>query len=85
MLKLLLGRSGTGKTAHLLNILQQEGTHRQQVLLVPEQQSHQLERTLCQLGGSAVSQYAEVLSFSRLTSRIFQAGGGMGVEELDGG
>ncbi len=85
MLKLVLGRSGGGKTTHLLQGLQEQGIHRPQIFLVPDQQSHQVERALCEMGGAQVSQYAEVLSFSRLCNRIFQHGGGMGIEELDGG
>ena len=53
--------------------------------MVPEQQSHEAERALCRAGGDQVSLYAEVLSFSRLANRIFQAAGGLGEEELDAG
>ena len=53
--------------------------------MVPEQQSHQAERALCRASGDGVSLYAEVLSFSRLANRIFQAAGGLGEEELDNG
>lgn len=85
MLKLILGRSGSGKTTAVLDGLCRRGQIRQQILLVPEQQSHEVERALCQRGGNQVSLYAEVLSFSRMANRIFLAGGGMGTEELDGG
>ena len=40
------------------------------VLLVPEQASHETERRLCAAGGSGTSLYAEVLSFTRLASRV---------------
>ena len=43
------------------------------------------ERALCRMGGDGVSRYAEVLSFSRLANRVFQAAGGLGEQELDGG
>jgi len=85
MLKLILGRAGTGKTAQVLHRLCEQGRERPQVLIVPEQRSHETERALCAAGGSAVSTYAEVLSFSRLASRIFQCAGGNGVTELDAG
>ena len=85
MLKLLLGRAGAGKTTAVLNRLCQRGQERPQVLLVPEQQSHETERALCAVGGPQASLYAEVLSFSRLANRVFQAAGGLGEEELDGG
>lgn len=84
MLKLLLGRAGTGKTHALLEaIAAQSG--RPQVLIVPEQHSHNMERQLCALGGNQVSLHAEVLSFTRLTSRVFSVYGGLAAPALDGG
>ena len=85
MLTLLLGRAGAGKTTVVLGRLCGAGQERPQVLLVPEQQSHETERALCGVGGPQASLYAEVLSFSRLANRIFQTAGGLGEEELDGG
>ena len=85
MLKLILGRAGTGKSTVVLHRLCAAGQERPQVLMVPEQQSHESERALCRVGGSGVSLYAEVLSFTRLASRVFQTAGGVGVEELDSG
>lgn len=85
MLKLILGRAGCGKTTTVLKRLCQAGRERRQVLMVPEQQSHQAERALCKAGGDEVSLYAEVLSFSRLANRVFLAAGGVGEPELDSG
>lgn len=85
MFKLLIGRAGAGKTTAVLRRLCQAGQERPQVLIVPEQQSHEMERALCRVGGPQASLYAEVLSFSRLSSRVFQAAGGLGEEELDAG
>lgn len=85
MLKLILGRAGCGKTTTVLKRLCQAGQERRQVLMVPEQQSHQAERALCKAGGDEVSLYAEVLSFSRLANRVFLAAGGVGEPELDSG
>ena len=85
MFKLLLGRAGTGKTTAVLKRLCRAGAERPQVLLVPEQQSHETERALCTVGGPQASLYAEVLSFSRLANRIFQTAGGLGEEELESG
>lgn len=83
MFKLLIGRAGSGKTTTVLNRLcQSEGD---QILLVPEQQSHETERALCATGGPQINLRAEVLSFSRLANRIFQRAGGLGEEELDAG
>ena len=85
MLKLILGRAGSGKTTAVYRRMCGAGAERPQVLLVPEQNSHEAERALCKVGGNGVSLYAEVLSFSRLSNRVFQAAGGLGEQELDGG
>ena len=76
MFKLLLGRAGAGKTTAVLERLCKAGGG--QVLLVPEQQSHEAERALCAAGGPQINLRAEVLSFSRLANRIFQKAGGLG-------
>ena len=85
MLRLMIGRAGCGKTTELLRRLVEAGKSRPQILLVPEQQSHEMERALCRVGGDGASLYGEVLSFSRLANRIFLAAGGMGEPELDQG
>ena len=85
MLKLILGRAGSGKTTTVLNRLCRAGQERPQVLLVPEQMSHESERALCRAGGPQACLFAEILSFSRLANRVFQTAGGLGEEELDNG
>ena len=70
MIKLLLGRAGTGKTRALLEAMA-AGDGRPQILIVPEQHSHSMERQLCAIGGSRVSLFAEVLSFTdRKSTRL---------------
>ena len=83
MLKLLLGRAGTGKTYTMLTAMGQ--ATRPQILIVPEQHSHDMERQLCAIGGNAVSLHAEVLSFTRLANRVFSTHGGLAAPTLDGG
>ncbi len=85
MLKLILGRAGSGKTTQVLRRICRPGQDKRQILMVPEQQSHEAERALCRFGGDGVSLYAEVLSFSRLANRVFLTAGGMGEPELDAG
>ena len=85
MLKLLLGRAGAGKTEAILAAMAARAGERPQVLLVPEQHSHDMERALCRAGGSAVSLGAEVLSFTRLAGRVFARYGGLAAPALDGG
>ncbi len=55
------------------------------ILLVPEQISHDTERELCRLAGDTASRYGEVLSFTRLASRIFAITGGAARQTMDGG
>lgn len=85
MLNLLLGRSGTGKTEQMLHTMAASHGGRQQVLLVPEPYSHDMERMLCAVGGNAVANYAEVLSFTRLANRVFSTAGGLAAPVLDPG
>ncbi len=54
-----------------------------QMILVPEQISHMLERRLCEVGGDGISQYAEILGFSRLALRVFSEYGGIAESETD--
>ena len=54
-----------------------------QILVVPEQFSHDAERRLCLRGGEQISRYAEVLSFSRLAARVFAVEGGTAESETD--
>ena len=84
MLHLLLGRSGTGKTRIMLETMAAHGGS-SQILIVPEQHSHDMERALCQVGGNSVSLHAEVLSFTRLANRVFSACGGLAAPTLDQG
>lgn len=85
MLKLLLGRAGTGKTTALLKAIAAAGGERPQLLIVPEQHSHDMERRLCAIAGNQVSRFAEVLSFTRLASRVFSVVGGLAAPTLDAG
>ena len=47
--------------------------------------SPSMERQLCAIGGSRVSLFAEVLSFTRLANRVFSVYGGLAAPALDGG
>ena len=85
MLKLLLGRAGTGKTTAILQTMAREGERRPQLLIVPEQHSHDAERRLCAVAGNAASLHGEVLSFTRLASRVFSVAGGIAEPTLDAG
>ncbi len=84
MLRLVLGRAGTGKTTTLYNQLAQavnEG--KPAILLVPEQFSFEAERTLYRKLGISNMRHVEVLSFTRLSEAIFRSLGGLAGHRLD--
>lgn len=85
MLKLLLGRAGTGKSTAMFRTVAEEGKRRPQLFIVPERHSHDAERRLCAMAGNAVSLSTEVLSFTRLASRVFSIAGGLAEPTLDAG
>ena len=85
MLTLLLGRAGTGKSESVLHRLGECAETCPQLLLVPEQYSHDTERRLCKTLGNVASNRAEVLSFSRLYSRVCDRAGGGAEPCLDAG
>ncbi len=87
MLKLITGRAGSGKTAAMLDDIMARAERREKsILVVPEQYSHDAERQLCAHCGNSVSLWAEVLSFSALSRRVFTACPDSGDKPLsDGG
>ena len=72
MLHLLYGPAASGKTDLLMGRIRTAVAARTpgQVLLVPEQYSHEAERALCAACGDSLSLYAEVLSFTGLARRV---------------
>ena len=71
MLRLILGRAGSGKTAAVMEEIRDAvREHRGgRILLVPEQYSHEAERELCAVCGDSLSLYGEVFSFSGMARR----------------
>ena len=84
MLQIWIGRAKSGKSAQALTEIRQAQKKRQ-ILLVPEHASHQAELDLCRFCGDSVNLHAEVLSFSRLASRVLALTGGLSDESLDAG
>ncbi len=83
----MLGAAGSGKTGCFLEEIRRraaEGEGRQ-TLIVPDQYSHEAERELCRVCGDGISLHAEVLSFSRLCSRVLSETGGCPGTALDDG
>lgn len=85
MLEIILCPDRKENTRRLLTRICAEAVRGKQILVTPEQFSHAAERELCRMGGDSISRYAEVLSFSRLASRVFSIEGGAADTETDAG
>ncbi len=87
MLRFIIGKAGTGKTAAVYAELRAAVERRESrcMLLVPEQYSHEAERELCRICGDGLSLTAEVLSFTGLARRAAQERGGLAAPLLDKG
>ncbi len=87
MLRLIIGRAGSGKTAAVIGEIAEavrEGRGGS-MLIVPEQYSHEAERELCERCGDRLSLYAEVFSFTGLARRVLAERGGAAADWLDKG
>ena len=87
MLHLILGKAGTGKTTAVMDAIRRavEEQRGGQILLVPEQYSHEAERELCAACGDRLSLYGEVFSFTGLARRLMSEQGGGAAPWLDKG
>ena len=85
MLEILYGPDRSANSAAILQRICENAARgvEGQILIVPEQYSHETERALCACGGDTISRYAEVLSFTRLAARAFSVCGGVCEEYLD--
>ena len=87
MLKLLLGTDWVANRDAVLDMIAQDvaDSKGNRILMVPELISHDMERRLCAAAGETTSRFAEVLSFTRLASRVSDAVGCAARECLDNG
>ena len=87
MLKLLLGTDWIANRDYLLQMIAKDVADQMpgRILIVPELISHDTERRLCMAAGETASRFAEVLSFSRLASRVSDSVGHAVNECLDNG
>ena len=85
MLKLMIGRAKTGKTAAVMEEIRARLPEGGAVLLVPEQYSHEAETELLRVCGPKLCLGAEVLSFTRLWARVEAELGGVRPAALDQG
>jgi len=87
MLKLILGRAKSGKTSRIMNEINTLLTNGNKgiTLIVPEQYSHEAECELLRVCGDSLCLGAEVLSFTRLCTRVDAELGGEKPKFLDKG
>lgn len=78
-MRIITGRAGSGKTTLIFQELAQAANAQsgKQILIVPELFSHAYERRLAAATQGHGARTAEVLTFSRLTGRIFAEVGGL--------
>ena len=77
-MRLVLGRSGSGKTTYCMNEIkkfEQEAFSKPLIYIVPEQSSFDAERQLIKAIGKSGIMNTQVLSFRRLAYRIFSEKG----------
>ena len=88
MLKLILGRSGTGKLFEVYNRLQAliaSGANGPLMVIVPEQASFETEKFLLDKLGAEDAAQVQVLSFTRLVETVFRGCGEPTGKRLDDG
>ncbi|MBQ2830791.1 MAG: PD-(D/E)XK nuclease family protein [Oscillospiraceae bacterium] len=85
MLKLLIGRACSGKSARILREICGLGDDSQQILLVPEHASHAAETDICRACGDTASRHVEALTFKQLARRVLSLTGGLCDYALDAG
>ena len=83
MLEWIIGLSGTGKTALMLEQIKERALHsKRSILLVPEQFSSSAEWMVYQALGDAAGAYCEVDSFTSLAEQLLREFGGVSVRTL---
>ena len=87
MIRFLKGPDQNTLRSRVMDLLLAEASKKRNglILVTPEQFSFDAERELCQRGGDTICRFAEVLSFSRLASRVESLYGGCGKKWLDQG
>ena len=87
MLRILLSKDWLASRDEILRRIADDVANERpgRILMVPELISHDTERRLCKVAGDTVSRFAEVLSFTRLASRVADMAGNSAVQCLDNG
>ena len=87
MLTLILGTDWTENSNYIMQMITQDVAEKKadRILMVPELISYDTERRLCQQAGDSACRFAEVLSFSRLASRVAESVGHAACRCMDNG
>lgn len=86
MIHFVLGLPGTGKTTLITkSIVQDISEGRRALLIVPEQQTVETERTMLKLLPPSAQLSFEVLNFSRLANKVFRTYGGLSYHYINSG
>lgn len=77
MLNIIYGRSKTGKTGYIYEKIRENMADAVcgQIVLVPDQYSHEYEVELLSNCGNSFGRYCEVLNFKTLSNRVFESYG----------
>ncbi len=86
MLHLIYGLSGTGKTAYMIEKIKNDIRNGQKVfLIVPEQQTVEVERTMTAILPPCAQLDFEVVNFTRLANKLFRIYGGLSYRYINKG
>ena len=78
MVEFVYGVPGSGKTSYIMSrLLADVRSGRRAFLIVPEQQTVDVERTIAGQLPPSAQLYIEALNFSRLANRVFRERGGL--------
>lgn len=78
MLRFITGGAGTGKSTYIINKLVEDlKSGKRVILLVPEQQAVEAERTVEEIAADVPTINLEILNFTRLCNRVFREYGGL--------
>ncbi len=86
MLHLIYGLSGTGKTAHLIERIKEDVKNgKKAFLIVPEQQTVEIERIMASVLPPSAQLSFEVVNFTRLANKLFRIYGGLSYHYITAG
>lgn len=86
MIELIYGLPGTGKTTLITNKIKEDiAADKKVLLIVPEQQTVEVERTMTRLLPASAQLIFEVVNFSRLANKIFRVYGGLSYNYITSG